>query len=165
MTHQPPPPPPPPPQPSSPYAQSVPGARPPGYRGAGTFLLIVGILGILYSLLILAASGRVEDLLLEAGVAQSDIDAATSVLVGLGVVLLIVHVLQVVGGSMLLRGRGRGLAITMAIIGGVIWLIVLILGLGQGTVDPIGLVMALAAIGCAITVPILLSRARMTAAA
>jgi hypothetical protein len=53
----------------------------------------------------------------------------------------------------------------MAIIGGLIWLIVLILGLGQGTVDPIGLVMALAAIGCAITVPILLNRARVTPAA
>jgi hypothetical protein len=162
MAQQPPPPPPP---PGSPYGQPVPGVRPSGYGGAATFLLIVGILGILYSLLILAASGRVEDLLLEAGVAQSDIDAATSVLVGLGIVLLVVHVLQVVGGVLLLRGRGRGLATTMAIIGGVIWLIVLILGLAQGTVDPIGLVMALAAIGCAITVPILLNRARMVPAA
>ena len=156
------PPPPPPPQPATPYGGAGQAARPPGYGSAATFLLIVGIVGILYSLLILAASGRVEDLLLEAGIARSDVDAAKSVLVGLGVVLLVGHALQVVGGVMLFRARGRGLAITMAIIGGVIWLIVLILGLGQGTVDPIGLVMALAAIACAITVPILLGRARMT---
>jgi hypothetical protein len=160
-----PPPPPPPPQPGSPYAQAGPSARPPGYGGAATLLLVVGILGILYSLLILAASGRVEELLLDVGVAQSDIDAAKSVLVALGVVLLIVHALQIVGGWMLLRARGRGLAVTMAIIGGVIWLIVLVLGLAQGSVDPIGLVMALAAIACAITVPILLNRARMSPAA
>jgi hypothetical protein len=160
-----PPPPPPPPQPGSPYAQARPTARPPGYGGAATFLLVVGILGILYSLLILAASGRIEELLLDVGVAQSDIDAAKSVLVGLGVVLLIVHALQIVGGWMLFRARGRGLAVTMAIIGGAIWLIVLVLGLAQGSVDPIGLVMALAAIACAITVPILLKRARMSPAA
>ena len=157
--------PPPPPPPGTPSAMPGPGARPPGYGGAATFLIIVGMLGILYSLLILAASGRVEELLLEAGVAQSDIDAATSVLLALGAVLLIVHLGQVVSGWLLLRSRARGLAGAMAIIGGVIWLIVLILGLGQGTVDPIGLVMALAAIACAITVPILLGRARMAPAA
>src|SRR5919109_1431114 len=99
------------------------------------------------------------------GGAQSDIDAATSVLLALGAVLLIVHLGQVVSGWLLLRGRARGLAGAMAIIGGVILLVVLILGLGQGTVDPIGLVMALAAIARAITVPILLGRARMAPAA
>ena len=161
MAEQPPaPPPPPPPGPGGGYSTPAAGTRPPGYAGSAIFLLIVGILGILYSLLILVGAGRVEDLLLEAGVAPSDVDAATNVLVVLGAVLLIVHALQVVGATMLFRGRGRGLAITMAIIGGAIWLLVLILGLSQGTVDPIGLVMSLAAIACAITVPILLGRAR-----
>lgn len=159
MAAQPPPPPPPPP-PGPAYPTPAAGTRPSGYTGAGVFLLIVGILGILYSLLILAGAGRIEELLLNAGVAPSDVDAATSVLVGLGVVLLIVHALQIVGGSLLFRSRGRSLAITTAIIGGAIWLLVLVLGLAQGTVDPIGLVMSLAAIACAITVPILVNRAR-----
>ena len=145
-------------------AYPAPAARPGGYTGAAIFLLIVGFLGILYSVLILAGAGRVEDLLLDAGVAPTDVEAATSVLVGLGVVLLIVHALQIVGGWMLFRVRGRGLAITMAIIGGAIWLVVLVLGLGQGTVDPVGLIMALAAIGCAITVPILVGRIRTSTA-
>jgi hypothetical protein len=161
MAERPPaPPPPPPPGPGGAYPAHSAGTRPSGFTGSAIFLLIVGILGLLYSLLILVGAGRVEDLLLEAGVAPSDVDAATSVLVGLGVVLLIVHALQVVGATMLFRGRGRGLAITTAVIGGVIWLMVLVLGLAQGTVDPIGLVMALAAIGCAITVPILVGRVR-----
>jgi hypothetical protein len=122
-------------------------------------MLIVGILGILYSLILVAGAGRVEELLLEVGVAPSEVDAAKSVLVGLGVVLFIVHALQVVGGSLLFRRRGRGLSITTAIIAGVIWLLVLVLGLAQGSVDPIGLLMSMAAIACAITVPILLVRA------
>jgi hypothetical protein len=122
-------------------------------------MLIVGILGILYSLILVAGAGRVEELLLEVGVAPSQVDAAKSVLVGLGVVLFIVHALQVVGGSLLFRRRGRGLSITTAIIAGVIWLLVLVLGLAQGSVDPIGLLMSMAAIACAITVPILLVRA------
>lgn len=164
MAQQPPaPPPPPPPGPGGAYPAPSAGIRPPGYTGSAIFLLIAGILGLLYSLLILVGAGRIEDLLLEAGVEPSDVDAATSVLVGLGVVLLIVHALQVVGATMLFRGRGRGLAITTAVIGGAIWLVVLILGLAQGTVDPIGLVMALAAIACAITVPILVGRTSVQA--
>jgi len=149
--------PPPPPPPGGAY--SAHGARPGGFTGPGIFMLIVGILGILYSLILVAGAGRVEELLLEVGVAPSEVDAAKSVLVGLGVVLFIVHALQVVGGSLLFRRRGRGLSITTAIIAGVIWLLVLVLGLAQGSVDPIGLLMSMAAIACAITVPILLVRA------
>lgn len=156
MAQQPPVPPPPPP-PGGAY--SAHGARPGGFTGSGIFMLIVGILGILYSLILVAGAGRVEELLLEVGVAPSQVDAAKSVLVGLGVVLFIVHALQVVGGSLLFRRRGRGLSITTAIIAGVIWLLVLVLGLAQGSVDPIGLLMSMAAIACAITVPILLVRA------
>lgn len=157
--------PPPPPPPGGGYPPPGSGGRPGRYTGAGIFLLIVGILGVLYSLLLVAGAGRVEELLLEVGVSPSDVDAAKSVLVGLGVALFIVHGLQIVGGSLLFRGRGRGLSITTAIVGGVIWLLVLVLGLAQGSVDPIGLVMSLAAIACAIQVPVMVVRAGRSAPA
>jgi hypothetical protein len=157
MAQQPPVPPPPPP-PGGAYPAPGSGGSPGRYTGSAIFLLIVGILGILYSLLLVAGAGQVEDLLLEVGVAPSDVDTAKSVLVGLGVVLFIVHALQIVGGSLLFRGRGRGLSITGAVVGGVIWLLVLVLGLAQRSVDPIGLVMSLAAIACAIQVPIMVVR-------
>jgi hypothetical protein len=162
MAQQPPAPPPPPPPPGA-YGGPAPyGARPGSFTGPAIFLLIVGILGVLYAVVIFVGAGQIGEAaaqLEELGLSTGDVGAIRSVLYVLGVVLLIVHGLQLVGGIRLFSGRGRGLATGVAIAGGVVWLIILLLGLAQGTVDIFGLLMALAAIAAAIGVPLMVRRA------
>jgi hypothetical protein len=106
----------------------------------------------------LVGASRAREVLSDAGVSSDDIDAFVGVLTGVFVVLLIVHVTQIVAAARLFGGRARGLALAMAIVGGALWLLILILGLAQGTVDPIGLLVGLVMIAAAIAVPIMLRR-------
>jgi hypothetical protein len=118
-------------------------------------LFVVGGLSILYSLLGFVAVSQISGLVegLEGG------GTLLAVLIVVFVVLLILGVLQVVAGTRVLpmRRGGRILGIVATAISLLLWMLVLISGLSQGSADVLGIVVALLSVGGDVAILILLA--------
>lgn len=161
---QPPPAPPPPPQPpgTGPYPPAAHPRRPSGITAAAALLLAAGGAGSLYSFLFLIlTAANLEEIrgLFERAVG-SEAGGAIGVFVAILAMLLVIHVFQIVAGIRVLRGRGGTLGITFAILGLLMWLLILALGFAQGSVDPLGLLVGVISIGGGIATTILLAQNR-----
>jgi hypothetical protein len=133
-----------------------PGVRPPGVTAAAVLLFVIGGLGALYSVFGLSQLGTVS-------AAVSGFEGAGAflgVFAGVLIVLLALAVLQLLAGGWALarRDRGRAVGLGASWSNATVWLIVLLLGVANGTVDAVGLAMGLLAIGGGITVVVLLIR-------
>jgi hypothetical protein len=118
-------------------------------------LFVVGGLSILYSLLGFVAvtqiSGLVEGL--------EGAGTLIAVLTVVFIVLMVLGVLQIIAGARVLplRRGGRILGIVATAISLLLWLLVLISGLSQGSADAVGIVVALLSAGGDIAILILLA--------